>query len=50
MSRLRKAVGHTDTLTGLCNSDKCDARTKLEVKVKLLIAKASSEILFSKNE
>ena len=37
MSRLKKAVGHAELLAFLCEIDKCDARTKLEVQVRALI-------------
>ena len=33
VSRLKKAVVHAETLFSLCESDKCDARTKLEAQV-----------------
>ena len=32
ISRMRKAVQHADHLAILCNSEKCDARTKLEAR------------------
>jgi len=32
LRKLRKAVAHSDSLAAICNSDKCDARTKLEVQ------------------
>ena len=34
LSRLRKALQHADLLVKLCESNKCDARTKLEAQVK----------------
>ena len=37
MSRLKKAVGHAELLAFLCEIDRCDARTKLEVQVRALI-------------
>lgn len=33
ISRLRKAVQHSEVLVSLCESEKCDARTKLEAQV-----------------
>lgn len=35
LRKLRKAVVHAETLAGLCQHDKCDARTKLETEVEL---------------
>jgi signal recognition particle subunit SRP68 len=32
MSRLRKAVNHTEILLSLCEGEKCDARTNLEAQ------------------
>ena len=41
LSRLRKAVHHADQLASLCESDKCDARTKLEAQAYTNAMKAS---------
>lgn len=32
VSRMRKAVDHSESLVTLCESEKCDARTKLEAQ------------------
>ena len=34
VTRLKKSVQHTQVLLSLCESDKCDALTKLEVQVR----------------
>ena len=33
LSRLKKAVVYADELNALCQSERCDARTKLEAQV-----------------
>ena len=33
VNRLKKSVQHTEVLQALCDSDKCDALTQLEVQV-----------------
>ena len=33
IGRIKKAVAHTETFSTLCESSKCDARTKLEAQV-----------------
>ena len=33
VAKLKKAAVYSDELAGLCESDKCDARTKLECQV-----------------
>ena len=35
ISRLKKAVQYADELVALCESPKCDARTKLECQVRV---------------
>ena len=35
--RLRKAAGHAEELEKLCQSDRCDARTKLEAQVSTIL-------------
>lgn len=36
LARVRKALVYAEEFTGLCESSKCDARTKLESQVSLL--------------
>ena len=48
VGRLKKAVHHAELLLNLCESDKCDARTKLEAQVHNLFFFKTCSISYSR--